>query len=190
MLGDLLINNVWLSTGVVALLVTSGHILMFVSGKREAEGNSHFVMQEQIPPLRQFASRFISTLLTTCFGVWLWGTLLEEKPQVFAFVLGAVLMVHARINMMMLKDLVHTACARRPGAVRGRMEYSSWFTHRLLAADLFTFAGFHLLAFFLSSSAFFLGGAGVSLYLGFRGLQKAAKNPPSLSEPDYQPESE
>lgn len=81
MLRELLINNVWVAIGVVALIYTSDYVLTLVCARMyEAGAKKHFVfhggyeltpyLRTDVARLRWFGHRFIIALVVLCFSVW------------------------------------------------------------------------------------------------------------------------
>jgi len=163
-------RNFWAGWAVWTALCISDYSLtltcarLYQSGVREKivfEGSYELTpyFQGDIDSLRRFSPRFFRALLLTSvllFAVWRLASLSE--PQMYSFLLGALVLVQLAIHMRHLHNFFSFR-AVRTAAVRGRIEYSRVFILRHSALDLLLFSGLYFALFAFAHSWFLLGGS-------------------------------
>ena len=170
---DYLIDNAWLAIGLWILLYISDYVLTIATARLYAGGadqHIHYekgieltpVHQRDVARLRWISPRFILILVLTSGGLWLlWESLVASgyDRQMFAFVLGAWVLLEASVHMRHFRNLFTFCYLKHSQGVEGQIRYKTWFSYRMSAVDMLEFAGFYLFLFFLFGEQFILGGA-------------------------------
>src|SRR5215467_1285796 len=116
--------------------------------------------QKDIDGLRIVSQRFIFALLLSCawlVGNWWIGS--QTLPQVYEFVLGAMILNELAIHIRHVRNLFLFRAITSGNAVVGRIEYSRPIILRSSSIELAAFAGLFGLVFLFTRSWFVLGGA-------------------------------
>jgi hypothetical protein len=170
---DYLIVNAWLAIGLWILLYISDYVLTIATARLYAGGADQHVRYEKgleltpihqrdVSRLRWISPRFILILVLTSGALWLlWGSLVGTgyDRQMFAFVLGAWLLLEAAVHMRHLRNLFTFCYLKHSQGVEGQIRYKMWLSYRMSAVDMLGFAGLYLFLFFLFDEQFILGGA-------------------------------
>ena len=127
--------------------------------------------KEDVDSLLLVSPTFVRNLVLSCgtiFVVWLVDVEFRDGYYIFAGLVGALFLREAAIYVRHIRNIAMFLFARGEDSVRGRIEYRKWFTLRISATELFTFAIFYYLLYQLDRSWFFLGGAIACLVTGIQ----------------------
>jgi hypothetical protein len=174
MLIDIIQRNVWLSMGIWAILYIGDYTLTIIGAKLYRRSAKQFftfekgyelnpVFRQDIKKLRYFSPRFVIFLFITAILILIIWRLSRPFPQLFTFIMGALVLIEVNIHIRHLRNIVLFRLVAQGGAVQGHISYAGWLSYRISAIELFTFAGLYLIVFFLTDSVFFLGGAATCL---------------------------
>jgi len=193
---DYLIDNAWLAIGLWIMLYTSDYVLTITTARMYQGGaNQHIhyekgieltpVHQRDVSRLRWISPRFIAILVLTSAALWLlWESLVGSgyDRQMFAFVLGAWVLLEAAVHMRHFRNLFIFCYLKHSQGVEGQIRYKTWLSYRMSVVDMLGFAGLYLFLFFLFGEQFILGGAvaccATAVYhwiLGARARRSAAR---------------
>jgi hypothetical protein len=170
---DYLINNAWFAIGLWILLYLSDYVLTIATARLYAGGadqHVHYekgleltpIHQRDVSRLRWVSPRFLLILALTSAALWLlWESLVATgyDPQMFAFVLGAWLLLEAAVHMRHLRNLFTFCYLKGSHGVEGQIRYKMWLSYRMSAVDMLSFTALYLFLFFLFDQQFILGGA-------------------------------
>lgn len=186
MLGKILIENVWLSMGIWAALYILDYALTIIGAKMYHSGANKVIVfekgyeltpyfQKDIALMRRFSPRFILALFLSCAGIWVVRVPLNAPPDIFAFLIGALIFLEVGVHVRHVKNLCLFRYAARSRGLKGHIEYSRWFSLRLSSIELFCFAVLFLLVFLLSNSFFVLGGVATCFVTALKHLRLSEK---------------
>ena len=146
--------------------------------------------QRDIDSLRIVSPRFIFIMLLTLGALgFLW--ILNESspaPELWQFVLGALVGVQLAIHMRHLRNLVLFRSINYTELVRGRIEYGRSVILRASSWECFAFSGFFLTLFAFTRSWFILGSALACFSLGVRHRRLAGRLHTNLARAAQSPE--
>jgi hypothetical protein len=146
--------------------------------------------QRDIDSLRVVSPRFIFILLLTLGGLgFLW--ILNESspaPELWQFVLGALVGVQLAVHMRHLRNLVLLRSINHAELVRGHIEYGRSVILRASSWECFAFSGFFLTLFAFTLSWFILGGALACFSLGVKHRRLAGRLHTGLARTAQSPE--
>lgn len=133
--------------------------------------------QDDVNRLRSVSPRFLRALLISCAGIliiWWLSTQSANLPELYVFLFGALFLREAAIHVRHARNVVFFKHAQ--DGIKGKLEYSRWFTLKTSAAELFSFAALFLFVFLVTGSWFCLGGAVTCGVTGqqHRGMSKKA----------------
>jgi len=106
--------------------------------------------------------KFIATLMVLALGIAIgWTVCIQQynRPDIFAFLIGGLLLVEVAIGMQHFRNIVLFHHARRAEGVQGKIEYTKRLTLTLSYTELYGLVVLYLMTFLVTSSWFFLGGA-------------------------------
>jgi hypothetical protein len=185
-LEDLFLDNVWIAVGAWAVLYVGDYALTIVGARlHRRHANEHIVFsrgyelnpvfERDVSRLRIVSPRFVVILVATSGLLYLIGYMSRSIPEMFVFVLGALLLVEVAIHIRHVKNIVLFRSLAREGAVEGRISYARWLSYRVSATEMLAFAVLYVLSYFLSASLFFLGGATTCLLVALKHIVLAAR---------------
>jgi hypothetical protein len=198
-LPNLLFEHAWPGMLVWGLLYVSDYALTIVCarlyGRQETivfQGSYEITpfYQRDIDSLRVVSPRFIFMLLLTLAALgFLW--ILNESspaPELWQFVLGALVGVQLAVHMRHLRNLVLFRSINRTELVRGHIEYGRSVILRASSWECFAFSGFFLTLFAFTRSWFILGGAVACFSLGLKHGRLAGRLHANLARTTQSPE--
>jgi hypothetical protein len=114
--------------------------------------------QRDIDSLRRVSPRFILSLLWSSVMLFVvWRLAGQSVPEMYSFVLGAMILVQFAIHMRHFRNLFLFRAAGSD-AVRGRIEYSRRVVLQSSSLELIEFSGLFFALFAFTHSWFVLGG--------------------------------
>lgn len=169
MLPELFLQNFWVGLTVWAALFVSDYALtircarLYQNGVRDKitfEGSyeitPHF--QRDIDSLRRVSPRFLLSLVWTSALLFLaWRFVGQSTPEMYCFLLGALILVQFAVHMRHFRNLFLFRAALSD-AIRGRIEYSRRVLLRSSALELAEFSVLFFALFAFTQSWFVLGG--------------------------------
>jgi len=137
------------------------------------------LFQDDIDHLRAFSPRFLSHLalsLALILFTWLLCNATSGLNWFFALFVGNLMLPEAVMLIRHLRNLAFFTMAKRPGSLRGRIEYSRPLALIHSATEMLGFALLFLFMFIVTRSWFVLGGAFGCAMAGLRHLMWARKS--------------
>lgn len=200
---DALVNSPWTGAAIWALLYIGDYGLTIAGARLYRRGAHRFFAFEQgyelnpvfkrdIARLRYFSPRFIMLLLTTTVLILIIWRLSRPYPQLFIFLIGALVLIEVSVHMRHLRNIVLFWIVLHRGGVEGHISYAGWLSYRVSAMEFFTYALLFLVVWLLTRSIFFLGGASTCLVTGIKHIvfsRKLARHR-SVPSPDTAAERE
>ncbi len=191
---DILRENLWLGLVLWILLYSSDYFLtilgarLYLSGVNERivyEGSYELTpyYQRDIDALRLLSPRFLRALLVSLASlslVW-WLTRQSDTPELYSLLLGAMVMLEIAVHKRHFQNIFMFRAITKPGAAKGRIEFSRSLTLRQSAVELFVMAAVFLLLAGLTRSWFVLGGALTCSSTAAKHLQLARAAPQAQS---------
>ena len=192
MLGNLLITNVWFALALWVGIYISDYLLtVWAARLYRAGANQHLVVdgsleitpyfQEDVDAARPISARFVRALAFSVLAIslaWIltveWGSL----PEAFSVLIGALVFLEATAHIRHIRNIVLLRNLRASGSLTGTIQYPRWLSLRISSVEVFGFAVLFLVAFLVSGSWFFVGGAGSCLLTGLKHLDWANKATP------------
>lgn len=171
---DFFLQNFWAGLAVWATLFISDYALtltcarMYQSGVRDKiayEGSYELTpyFQKDIDSLRRVSPRFILSLLWSSALLFVvWRLVGHSVPEMYAFALGAMILVQLAIHMRHFQNLFLFRAAASD-AVRGRIEYFRQLVLRSSSFQMIEFSGLFFALFAFTHSWFVLGGGVICL---------------------------
>ena len=168
-LPELFLQNFWAGLTVWATLFVSDYVLtvecarLYQNGVRDKivfEGSYEITpyFQRDIDSLRRLSPRFVLALLWSAVVLFvLWRLVGQSTPEMYGFVLGAMILVQLTVHIRHFRNLFLFRAAASD-AVRGRIEYSRRVNLRSSSLELLEFSGLFLALFAFTRSWFVLGG--------------------------------
>ncbi|MCG3207605.1 MAG: hypothetical protein FOGNACKC_01205 [Anaerolineae bacterium] len=191
MLEDLLVENLWISLTVWALLFISDYYFTIYGAYLYQTYAKQYVVyegsyeltpsfQNDVNNLRRVSPRFLVSLsLTIIFLIILWFLSVKflETPWLFSFLIGALILSEVAIHIRHVRNIYLFGLTRKTkNGLKGHIEYRRWVILKSSAIELTSFSALFLLGFLISNSWFFLGGAVRCLMLGLSHLRLARKS--------------
>ena len=185
---ELFLQNFWSGLAIWAVLFVSDHALtitcarLYQRGVRDKiafEGSYEITpyFQRDVDSLRRVSPRFILSLLWSSVILFVVWRLVEQSvPEMYSFVLGAMILVQLAIHMRHFRNLFLFRAAGSD-AVRGRIEYSRRVVLRSSCFELIEFSGLFLALFAFTHSWFVLGGSVACLSVAGKHWRLARKHP-------------
>jgi hypothetical protein len=193
-------SSVWPGLTVWVLLYISDYALTIkcarlyragVNEKLAFEGSFELnpIFQKDINSLRRFSPRFLVLLFVTSgLLAIVWFLSSESVPEMYDFLLGAMILLEMTIHTRHLRNLFMFREMLKSDSVRGRIEYSRPFMLRMSSEELFIFSAFYALLFVFTQSWFVLGGAATCLSAAIK-HRRLARKAPSKAPVSVQPET-
>jgi hypothetical protein len=189
LLGAILVENAWAAIAVWTAIYISDYILSVWSAKLYSKGASEHVMftgsleitpqfQDDIQARRTFSLRFLRALifsLVTISVAWVVCVRWIDLPQAFTMLMGALICLEATAHIRHVRNIVFMKSLIGRHGLKGRIEYPRWLSLRLSSVEILGFAVLFLVAFLLSASWFFAGGALACLLTGIKHREWAAE---------------
>ncbi len=146
--------------------------------------------QRDIDSLRVVSPRFVFILLLILGALsFLWA--LNESspaPELWQFVLGALIGVQLAVHMRHLRNLVLLRSINHLELVRGQIEYGRSAILRASSWECFAFSGLFLMLFAFTQSWFILGSAVACFSLGVKHRRLAGRLHANLARTAQSPE--
>ena len=118
------------------------------------------VYQRDVDALRLVSPRFVVALVTSdAVLALLWVLVRASLPLLYAFVLGAMLLLELTIHVRHVRNLSMFRDIAKGGSIHGRIEYSRPMVLRMSAVELVAFSAMYFIIFLFTQSWFVLGGA-------------------------------
>lgn len=173
MIERLLTDNVWFALAVgVVFYAVSHYLYVYEAYLYHASAKNYVVFQgsyELTPALhsavakRRFVDvRLLVILLVLSVAILgAWAIIVErfDRPDIFSFLMGGLLLLEAAVGMRRFRNVVFFRHTQSAVDLRGKIEYSRRFVLTQYFFDLYGFVALYALMFLVSSSWFFLGGA-------------------------------
>ncbi len=120
------------------------------------------MFQADIDALKRVSPKFV--LMMCLYSLLLWWVWYEtsqphELPEAYHFVLGGLILLEMAVHMRHLRNWFLFTRVLRAGDVQGHLEYPRGVILRASGFEMWTFAGFFLALFLVTTSWFILGGA-------------------------------
>lgn len=178
----LILDNIWWVL-VGWVLVYLGDYLLTLLGATlySSDAQDHIVyegsyeltpaFQKDVNALRWVNPRFFVFALLSSLLIYLIWWLDRQFLGILIFfplAMGALFLREAAVYIRHFRNISLFGNIRRGKALEGQVKYRRWLVLRNSAVELFSFAFFYLLIFFLDSSWFFLGGTLACLVTGFQ----------------------
>jgi hypothetical protein len=177
---NLLVVSPWfaLAAGLVLyaldIFLTLSERYQYHAGAKDVlEFRERYTLRRPFQPgggVRQFWDmRFALFLAGGAGGIlltWWVFTRKNDLPQVFIFAVGGLLLYEIAECIRLTRSVTLLRLAREHKGLEGSLKIDSWVTGNLYVIDLYGIALVALLAFLLSGSLFFLGGAVSSFVFG------------------------
>lgn len=191
MVENLLVENLWISLTVWAILFISDYYFtiygayLYQTYARQYmvfEGSYELTpyYQNDINNLRRVSPRFLLMLsLSIIFLIILWFLSVKflDIPWLFSFVMGALILSEVAIHIRHIRNVYLFGLTRKTeNGLKGHIEYRRWVILKSSAVELASFSVLFLLGFLISNSWFFLGGTVRCLILGLNHLKLARKS--------------
>ena len=189
LLGVILVENVWVAISVWTAIYISDYFLSIWAAKLYKEGAREHVtftgsleitpqFQEDIDALRTLSLRFLRALIFSVVIIaiaWVVSVRWVGIPEAFSMLMGALICLEATAHIRHIRNIAFMKTLVSRHGLKGRIEYPRWLSLRLSAVEILGFAVLFLLAFFVSGSWFFIGGALSCLLTGLKHRDWAAK---------------
>ena len=165
------VDSLWPGLAMWTVLYISDYSLTIVCARLYKTGVSDTIaiegsyeltpfFQRDIDSLRLVSPRFLLMLLVTGGLLTLvWWLTSESGRDLYAFALGAMIMIQLTVHIRHLRNLVLFRAIVNSNPLRGKIQYSRQFTLKASAFELLSFSGLFFLLFAFTSSWFTLGGA-------------------------------
>jgi hypothetical protein len=146
--------------------------------------------QRDINSLRVVSPRFVFMLLLTLGALGFLWVLNESSPapELWQFLLGALIGVQLAVHMRHLRNLVLFWSINHTELVRGHIEYGRSVLLRASSWECFAFSGFFLTLFAFTRSWFILGSAVGCFSLGVKHRRLAGRPHTNLARTAQSPE--
>ncbi len=172
MVEALLVRNVWISLAAcLVFYLVDDYLGMYETALYKTLGGETLVLEgryERASSLlddnkrpRLVSVRLAGILAALTAGVlalWWLFTYRYNRPEVFLFCLGGLLLVEAASLIQSIRAITVFRYIRDQGGVKGKIELPRKLVVSLAYVEMYAFTGLYLLAFIVSGSWFFLGG--------------------------------
>ena len=189
MLGVVLVENVWVAISVWTAVYISDYFLSIWAARLYREGAREHVtftgsleitpqFQEDINALKTVSLRFLRALVFSIIVIavaWVVSVRWVARPQAFLILMGSLICLEATAHIRHVRNIAFMKTLVGKKGLRGRIEYPRWLSLRLSAVEILGFAVLFLVAFLISGSWFFIGGAISCLLTGVKHRDWAAK---------------
>ena len=189
MLEQLLIQHVWLAIALCGGSYISDYYLTLYSARLyQAKAKEHFSFggsfeltpyyQTDVDRLRRWSPHFglmLFLLVIAVLLVWWLTVRWLNLPDLFLFLVGALLLREAAIHVRHIRNIVLFRYARDTEEVKGHIEYSRRLVLKISADEMASFSLLFLLIALLVDSWLILGGAVACAIIGFEQLKLARK---------------
>jgi hypothetical protein len=174
---------IWVALYISDYWCTLACARMYQGGVRDVvafEGSYELTpyYRKDVDALRSMSPRFVAALVMS-IGVLvaLWWASRPDFPQVYAFGLGALVLVEAAVHVRHLRNLyIFRRILARDG-VSGRIAYARSFALGLSGLELLGFAFVYLAAWLAEPNAFLAGGVLGCLSLAVQHMLRARTRP-------------
>ncbi len=147
------------------------HVQQYIAFEGSYELTPQF--QKDVDKLRPFSPRFLFLLTLSLILIWIvWAlsTQFLAGPELFAFLLGALLLRHFAVHMRHFRNLFYYRAIRKHGGLEGRVFGRRWLLLRNSAMELLSFAALYGALYVFLPDEFFLGGVLSCLLTGIQHL--------------------
>jgi hypothetical protein len=189
LLGQILVDNIWLTVALWACIYLSDYMLSVWAARLYRDHASEHVVlqgsleitpyfQEDVDSLRRVSPRFLRALafsVVLLSVAWILAIRVGNLPQAFAVLVGALVFLEATAHIRHIRNIVFLRTLRRHHSLKGKIEYPRWLSLKLSSVEILGFAALFLLAFLVSGSWFFVGGIASCLLTGLKHQQWADK---------------
>jgi len=93
------------------------------------------------------------------YFLWWLFSILPYLGNIYTLYLGMFLLIEVTVHVRHFRTVFIIREIKKNGGVEGEITYHKWFTYKLSAHDLYSFAVLYLLVAVVTFSPFFLGGA-------------------------------
>jgi len=189
LLGVILVQNVWVAISLWTAVYVSDYCLSVWAARLYRKGAREHVtftgsleitpqFQEDINALKTISLRFLRALVFSVIVIsvaWVVSVRWAALPQAFLALMGALICLEATAHIRHIRNIAFMKTLVNKQGLRGRIEYPRWLSLRLSAVEILGFAVLFLVAFLISGSWFFVGGATSCLLTGIKHRDWAAK---------------
>lgn len=134
--------------------------------------------QEDIDALKPISKLHITLLvlysLLILFMWWLIQYFLY-LPWAYLLYLGMFLLLEVAVHIHHLRNVALIREVRKNGGIEGQVSYRKWFIYRISASEFYLLSALFFLIAALTYSLFFLGGALMCAWTGFKHSRLAEK---------------
>jgi len=169
----LVIGNVWFALVIGTIVFAAGFYLYFYAARLYHAGAKNTIVLEgsyELMPMfqdiiagrRLVNAKLAAALLVAPIAIAIvWEVCVRQyaRPDIFAFLMGGLLLIEIAVGMRHLRNIVFFRHAQRAEGFRGKIEYSRRLIATQAFVELYSFAALYVLMFLVSGSWFFLGGA-------------------------------
>jgi hypothetical protein len=134
--------------------------------------------QKDIDALKPVSKLHLILLVVYSFviyGLWWLFSILPYVGNIYTLYLGMFLLIEVAVHFRHFRSVFIIREIKKNGGVDGEITYRKWFTYKLSAHDLYSFAGLYLLVAAVTFSPFFLGGAIMCAGTGLKHSRMARK---------------
>ena len=170
---DLLVHTIWLAELFWIALVPLDYALTLLSARLYRAGVNQYLtfeggielnpsFQAHVNALRRFSPRYFVSLLISAvlvWLVWLFTVSLPTAPALLEFLLGALILIQAPIQLRHMRNVFFFREIPRSAALKGQIEYPRWLMLQQSFLDLIGFAVLFSFIARLTGRIFFVGGA-------------------------------
>ena len=157
--------SIWIALYISDYYFTIACARLYRSGVNEkiVFGGSYELtpyFQADIDSLRKFSPRFFWALLLSLFGlslVWFLASSIQLL-ELYSFLLGAMLLLQLAVHIRHMRNFLVFRAIAKSDAVRGRIEYSRFFSLRQSSYELMMFSALFAILALVTYSVFVLGG--------------------------------
>jgi hypothetical protein len=157
----MLFDNLWFAIPLAVISYVVGYFLAVNEAYLYYGGANNRVvldgLYELAPALqevefkgRRITARVVAEMVVlglAVFGVWVICYQQINRPDLFSFLIGGVVLLEAAAGMHHFRNIVFFHYAQKAEGIRGKIEYSRRLVHTLSFFELYGFAALYLLMF-------------------------------------------
>jgi hypothetical protein len=189
MLERLMVDYAWLGIGLWLLVYLADYQLTITNARLYREGANAFLgiegsleltplYQADVDALRRTSPRALAVMaILSAYLLLLWWLAVSWAgiPELYAGVLGALVLLNATAIMRHLRNLAFSWHGRKGEGLAGRLDQKRWLSLRLSAAEMGSFALLYLALFLVTGSWFLAGGVVSCGITGWKHWSMASK---------------
>lgn len=168
------LSDYYLTMHAARLYRTGANEMIVLEGSYEL--NPMFI--SDVDRLRRISPRFIALLALYSLLIWVFWYLsarLILLPQLYAFFVGAVLLIQGPIHVRHVRNIVAFRHAKNGDGISGRIEYARRFSYTASAVELLAFSAVYFALALLSGRWLLVGGAFACTILAVRHYRSAMR---------------